>query len=68
MIFSIGYIGNDLWNQYKNRQLRQAYEQGVQETIEALITASEECKPVPIFSGDKKVNLIKSDCPAASRK
>ena len=61
-IFSIGYILNDLWSDFKRQKMNQAYQQGRVDTINELIRQAQTCQAFPVFSGDKSVNLINIDC------
>ncbi len=61
-IFSVVYIINDIWQDFKTQQLKKAYEQGKIDTINLLIKEAEKCQPVPIFSGEKEIRVIKIGC------
>jgi hypothetical protein len=63
IVFSIVYIINDLWSNYKNVQLVQAYNQGRADTINALIQEAEKCQPFSVYSSEKEIQLIKIGCP-----
>jgi len=62
IIFSVVYIINDIWQDFKTQQLKKAYEQGKIDTINLLIKEAEKCQPVPIFSGEKEIRVIKIGC------
>jgi hypothetical protein len=62
LIFSLGYIINDLWSDFKVVKLNQAYQQGRIDTINELIRQAQTCQQFPVFSGEKRVNLINIDC------
>jgi hypothetical protein len=70
VVFSIVYIVNDVWSEYKNVEMTRAYEQGKEqgraETITSLLREAEKCEPVPIFIGEKETQLIKIGCPGVS--
>ena len=66
VIFSVVYIINDIWSNYKNVQLVNAYNQGKADTINVLITEAEKCQPFSVFSEEKEIQLIKIGCPEAS--
>ena len=61
-IFSLVYILNDIWQDFKSQQLKKAYEQGKIDTINLLIKEAEKCQPVPIFGGEKEIRVIKVGC------
>jgi len=63
IIFSVVYIVNDIWSNYKNVQLVQAYNQGKTDTINALIQEAEKCQPFSVYSGEKEIQLIRIGCP-----
>jgi hypothetical protein len=62
VIFSIIYIIHDLWSDFKVVKLNQAYQQGRIDTINELIRQAQTCQQFPVFSGEKRVNLINIDC------
>lgn len=62
IIFSIVYIINDVWSDFKNVKMLNAYERGRAEIINQLIQEAEKCQPVPIFSAGKQIQLINTDC------
>ncbi len=62
IIFSLVYILNDIWQDFKSQQLKKAYEQGKIDTINLLIKEAEKCQPVPIFGGEKEIRVIKVGC------
>jgi len=62
LVFSISYIFWDVWNDFNMRQLSNAYQQGATDIINRLIIESEKCQLIPIFSGEKQVQLINVNC------
>jgi hypothetical protein len=70
VFFSIVYIANDIWLNYRNVQMVRAYEQGKEqgraETITSLLREAEKCEPVPIFIGEKETRLIEIGCPGVN--
>ncbi|MCX6759186.1 MAG: hypothetical protein NT012_01260 [Candidatus Nealsonbacteria bacterium] len=40
----------DIWSDFKNVQMSNAYNQGKMDTINILITEAEKCEPVPILA------------------
>ncbi|MDI6856604.1 MAG: hypothetical protein QMD21_07485 [Candidatus Thermoplasmatota archaeon] len=62
IIFSIVYIFYDLWSDFKLKALNQAYQQGRIDTINALIEQAKKCEPIPVFSGEKRIEVINVDC------
>ena len=62
IIFSVAYIIWDIWSDFKNVQMFQAYEQGRTDTINVLIQEAGKCELIPIFSGEKEIQLVNIDC------
>jgi len=62
IVFSIVYIANDFWSNYKNVQMAGAYEQGRIDTVNVLIQEAEKCEPVPVSSGEKEILLMNLGC------
>lgn len=63
MLFSVGYILNDLWGDFKTAQLDRAYESGLTAAVNSLIKESAKCEPIKVFSEEKSVELISVECP-----
>ena len=62
-IFSLIYIGYDVWSDFKSQQINQAYQSGRVNTVNNLINrATKDCKPFTVNSNDKKVDLIRVKC------
>ena len=64
-VFSVIYILWDVWGDFKNQKLAQAYQQGRTDTVNALIAEAEKCQPFSVFTSEKQIQLIKVDCPQA---
>jgi len=62
IIFSVIYILYDVWSDFKLKVLNQAYQQGRADTINALIQQAGTCDSIPIFSGEKKIEVINVEC------
>ena len=62
MIFSLGYIAYDQFQGFKLKKVQQAYQAGLSDSINRLMNESEKCEAIPLYSGDKQVNLIAIDC------
>jgi len=63
VVFSVVYIGNDIWSNYKKVQLVESYNQGKADVINYLVLEAEKCEAIPVFSGEKEIQLIGVDCP-----
>ena len=59
LIFSVGYIGWNMWSNFKNALIRQAYQQGVADAVNQLIQEAEssDCKSVRVFNKDQKKDV-----------
>jgi len=68
IIFSVIYILYDVWSDFKLKALNQAYQQGRADTINALIQQAEKCDPIPVLSGEKKIEVINVNCLKTSPK
>ena len=62
ILFSAGYIVNDLWQDFKTKRTSAAYEQGKTEIIQGLIQEAAKCQPFNIFNKEQKVDLIAVQC------
>lgn len=62
LVFSVVYIVWDVWADFKNVQMSNAYQQGRIDTINTLIQEGEKCKPVSVAGTEKQIQLIKVDC------
>jgi flagellar basal body-associated protein FliL len=61
-VFSVAYIGYDLWSDFKNGQMAQAYQQGRAETVNQLIQRAGQCQPFSVNSGNNQAELISVSC------
>ena len=64
VVFSICYIAFDVYSAVRYGLMATSYQQGQKDTILAIISGAsdKECKTVPLFAGDQKVNLVNVDC------
>lgn len=62
IVFSLTYIAWDLWGDFKNIQMFQAYEQGRADTVSILIEEAEKCEPVQVTGRDKQISVIGVHC------
>ena len=62
IVFSVVYIIWDIWNDFKNVRILNAYEQGRTDTINVLITEAEKCEPVTITGVEKQISIIGTHC------
>ena len=62
VIFSVIYIIRDQWQDYKIRELQQAYQSGAGDAVNTIIKEALQCKQVPLMSGETKINIIAIEC------
>lgn len=66
VIFSVGYIGWNMWSNYRNQLGNRAYLQGVTDTVNGLIKEAEKegCQPVSIYNQqeEKEIKVINTKC------
>lgn len=62
VVFSVGYIARDQWQEFKTRYTQNAYQKGVSDSIKTLITVAEKCVKVPLYDGDKKMEVVSVKC------
>ena len=62
IVFSVLYVGYDLWQDIKKLPVEQAYTRGKTETLNALVTNSQACKPVNVQSQAGTAQMINIAC------
>ena len=66
MVFSVGFVGWSIWNNLRDQLMSLAYQQGVTDVVNQLISDAESnnCKSIPVFnkSTQKQVNLVNATC------
>lgn len=62
IMFSIGYIVRDQFFKFKGSLYNDAYQAGVIQSVEQLITQAKSCEPVKVYKDDEEVNLIAIEC------
>ncbi len=65
VIFSVGYIGWNIWSDFRVEMLNRAYQQGITDAVNQLISQAEkECKPVTVFNQaeNKQIELVNAVC------
>ncbi len=62
IIFSVGYIINDQWQDFRIEQIKDAYQSGAANSIKTIISESTKCQPIPLFDGSTKVSVIAVKC------
>jgi hypothetical protein len=62
MVFSVLYIGYDLWQEIKSLPVTQAYQSGKVDTLNALVASSQTCKPVAVQADMGAAQLLNVAC------
>jgi len=64
LIFSLAYIGYDMWNNFKDKKLSQAYQAGYESAVNDLIAEAEKCQPFTVFNKEteKEIQLMNINC------
>ena len=62
IVFSVAYIAWDIWSDFKNIQMFNAYEQGRIDTINTLLIEAEKCEPIPVTGTEKQISVIGVHC------
>jgi len=62
LIFSTSYIAYDLWKDFQEHALAQAYERGRSESVSTVVKQAEKCMPFRVFADKKMVRLVNMDC------
>ena len=65
-VFSSVYILRDQWQEFQNRKLSAAYQQGYEESVLKLLAESGKCNPITVYQSDKKMVLIEVSCLSAA--
>ncbi len=62
IVFSVCYVGYDLWQEIKQLPVEQAYSNGKADTLSAVVSNSQSCKPVSVTSALGAAQLINIAC------
>lgn len=62
IVFSVGYIIRDQWQDFQNGRVQAAYQQGLTDTVRTLMGQVASCNPIPLFDGDTRVEVIAVSC------
>ncbi|MFN3302044.1 MAG: hypothetical protein ACK413_03405 [Patescibacteria group bacterium] len=62
VLFSLGYIGWDIFNKFKFRVFQAGYQQALTDSVKSIIQQAEKCQTVSVFEGGKRVDLISINC------
>ncbi|MFA5248007.1 MAG: hypothetical protein WC415_02045 [Patescibacteria group bacterium] len=63
VIFSLGYIGWDIWSDFKVNQLNNAARSGYSQAILDVGAQAEKCQEVPLNLGENKtMSIVSVEC------
>jgi len=62
IVFSGWYVARDQWQRFQYTQVQAAYQKGSADTIRLLMEQANKCVKIPVFDGDKKIEVVKVGC------
>ena len=62
VVFSVFYIANDQWTNFKEGEMKAAYQRGIADSVMSLMKESAKCEPIVVFAQDEEVKLIPLEC------
>ncbi len=62
ILFSVGYIMVDIWQDFKVSKIQSAYQQGRSDAIQTIMSQASKCNAVPLYSGDESINVVSVEC------
>jgi predicted negative regulator of RcsB-dependent stress response len=62
IIFSVVFITNNIWQNFKTIQINEAAQAGYQQAVVDLVNQAESCQPFPINLGENSIELQKLNC------
>jgi predicted PurR-regulated permease PerM len=62
IVFSVLYVGYDLWQEIKQLPVEQAYTSGRTEALNSIVTNASTCKPINVQSNAGTAQLINVAC------
>ena len=62
IIFSVGYIAQDLWSDLQTYQVQQAYTAGKEEIIIGIMENADKCEPISLYKGKEQIQIIPTAC------
>ena len=68
ILFSVGYVLNDQWQNYKLVQLQKVYQLGSSNFVKTLVNESKKCQPILLSDGVTEVNMISIECLEQNKK
>ncbi len=65
-VFSVWYIANDQWQDFKVREIEESYEAGIQaginKAVNTVIIEASKCTQVPLSNSEKEINVVSVEC------
>lgn len=62
IVFSVLYVGYDLWQEVKKLPVEQAYNSGKADTLNALVQNAQSCKPINVQAQVGTAQFINVAC------
>jgi hypothetical protein len=62
IVFSVCYIGYDLWQEIKQLPVEQAYNNGKADTLSAVVSNAQTCTPMTVNSALGSAQLVNVAC------
>ncbi len=62
IIFSVIFVGNNVWQNYKVNQVNAAIQAGYQQAVVDLVKQAKSCEAFPINIGESSIELKKVGC------
>lgn len=62
VVFSICYVIYNEYSRLQNYVGERAYNAGITTAVNQLIEQTKSCQPIPVTSGNQKVQIISLDC------
>ena len=62
LIFASLYVVYGEYNRLNVLVAKRAYNNGRRDAVNQLIDEAQNCQPIPVTSGDRRVNLISIEC------
>lgn len=60
LLLATAYVVDDQWDNYQNNGIQKAYTGAINDMIDGVEKSN--CQPLPIFSGERKVEVVDMRC------
>ena len=61
MVFSVVYVANDQWQDFKVRQIQLAYQRGLTDSMRRVMIESAKGAPITLTDGENRVEIISTE-------